>query len=151
MITLRVLQPVPRFQITFNYGAKGVKDVGPIDRNHQSNVMLDRIFSVNIAQCIICLFFFFLFRCDILASFYSQRQGAQFYQYYISGLEETLSCNRQSQIGLISLELCLLFGTLLVDFKQQISFGSSSAVCGILSLGQGCYSFNQYNLQDRML
>ena len=43
------------------------------------------------------------------------------------------------------------FMVLLVDSKQQISFWGSNAVYGILLLGQGCCSFNQYNLQDGML
>ena len=44
-----------------------------------------------------------------------------------------------------------LFGAFSVDSKQRISFGGSGAVYGILLLGQGCCSFNQYNLQGRML
>ena len=35
--------------------------------------------------------------------------------------------------------------------KQGISLGGSYAVYDILLHGQGCCSFNQYNLQDRML
>ena len=42
-------------------------------------------------------------------------------------------------------------GVLPVDSNKQILFGGSSAVYGTLFLGQGCWSFNQYNLQDRML
>ena len=54
--TLRVLKPVLCFHMTwFNYGAKGVKDVDPACRCHQSNIMPDSIFSVNIAQCVTCL------------------------------------------------------------------------------------------------
>ena len=51
--TLRVLKPVLCFHMTsFNYGAKGVRDVDPTGRCHQSNIMPDSIFSVNIAQCV---------------------------------------------------------------------------------------------------
>ena len=71
--------------------------------------------------------------------------------YYISGLGETLSYNGPKQIGLISLKLGFLFGVFHVDSKQQILFWGSSAVYGILILGQGCCRFNQYNLQNRML
>ena len=39
-------------------------------------------------------------RGDILGSFYSERQGAQFYHYYINGLGETLSYNGLRRIGL---------------------------------------------------
>ena len=39
---------------SFNYGAKGVRDVDPTCRCHQSNIMPDSIFSVNIAQCVTC-------------------------------------------------------------------------------------------------
>ena len=54
-----MLKPVLRFQmISFNYGAKGVRDVDPACRCHQSNIMPDSIFSVNIAQCVICLLVF---------------------------------------------------------------------------------------------
>ena len=62
---------------SFNYGAKGVRDLDPDCRCHQSNIMLNSIFSVKIAQCVNCLFAFFLFcfmcvlRGDILGSFYS--------------------------------------------------------------------------------
>ena len=53
--TLRVLKPVLCFHMTsFNYGAKGVRDVDPTCRCHQSNIMPDSIFSVNIAQCVTC-------------------------------------------------------------------------------------------------
>ena len=52
-ITLRVLKPVLCFQMTSNnYGAKGLRDVDPACRCHQSNIMFDSIFSVNIAQCV---------------------------------------------------------------------------------------------------
>ena len=55
--TLSVLKPVLWFHMTsFNYGAKGVKDVDPACRCHQSNIMPDSIFSVSIAQCVTCLF-----------------------------------------------------------------------------------------------
>ena len=40
----------------FNYGAKGLRDAEPASRFHQSNIMPDSIFSVKIAQCVICLF-----------------------------------------------------------------------------------------------
>ena len=39
-------------------------------------------------------------RGDILGSFYSERQGAQLYHYYINGLGETLSYNGLRRIGL---------------------------------------------------
>ena len=44
----------------FNYGAKGVRDVDPACRCHQSNIKPDSIFSVSIAQCVTCLFVFFV-------------------------------------------------------------------------------------------
>ena len=51
--TLRVLKPVLYFHMkSFNYGAKD--DVDPTCRCHQSNIMPDSIFSVDIAQCIAC-------------------------------------------------------------------------------------------------
>ena len=43
---------------SFNYGAKGVRDVDPAFRCHQSNIMPDSIFSFNIAQWVTCLFVF---------------------------------------------------------------------------------------------
>ena len=77
--TLRVLKPVLCFHMTsFNYGAKEVRDVDPACRCHRSNIMPDSIFSVNIAQCVTCLFVCFVLFCfmcglrgDILGSFYS--------------------------------------------------------------------------------
>ena len=66
-----------------------------------------------------------LLRGDILASFYSYEEGAQFSHYYISKLGETLSYNGLKKIGLISLKSSFLFGHLPADFKQQISSGSS--------------------------
>ena len=105
--THRVLKTLSCFHMTsFNYSAKGVRDVESACRCHQSNIIPDSIFSVNIARYVTCLFVCFLFLCvlrgDILGSFYSQRQGAQFYHYYINGLGETLSYNGLRQIGLIS-------------------------------------------------
>ena len=44
----------------FNYGAKGVRDVDPACRCHQSNIKPDSIFSVSITQCVTCLFVFFV-------------------------------------------------------------------------------------------
>ena len=90
-------------------------------------------------------------RADILGSFYSQRQVAQFYYCYINGIGKTLSYNGLRQIGLITFKWGSFFGALSLDSKQWISFGGSSVVYGILLLSQGCYSFNQYNLHDRML
>ena len=55
MTTLRVLKPVLCFHMTsLNCVAKGVRDVDPICRCHQSNSMPDSIFSVNIAQYVTC-------------------------------------------------------------------------------------------------
>ena len=54
-------------------------------------------------------------------------------------------------MGLISLKLGFLFEVFPVDSKQGISFRGSSFVNGLLLPGQGCCSFNQYNLHDRML
>ena len=76
--TFMVLKPVLCFHMTsFNYGAKGVRDVDPACRCYQSNIVPDSIFSVNIAQCVTCLFVFCfvlfyvcLLRGDILGSFY---------------------------------------------------------------------------------
>ena len=74
--TLRVLKPVLCFHMAlFNYSAKAVRDVDPACRCHQSNVMSDGIFSINIARCVTCLFVFCFVLCvlsgDILESFYS--------------------------------------------------------------------------------
>ena len=46
---------------SFNYGAKGVRDVDHACRCHLSNIMPDSIFSVNIAWCVTCLLLFVLF------------------------------------------------------------------------------------------
>ena len=55
-----VLKPVLCFHMTsFNHGSKGVRDVDPACRCHQSNIMSDSMFSVNIAQCVTCLFVFY--------------------------------------------------------------------------------------------
>ena len=55
-----MLKPVLCFLMTsFNYGAKGVRDVDPACRCHQSNIMSDSILSVNITQCVTCLFVFY--------------------------------------------------------------------------------------------
>ena len=65
--TVRVLTPVLCFHMTsFNYGAKGVRDVEPTCRCHQSNIMPDSNFNVNIAQCVpvvrfVVVVLFFLF------------------------------------------------------------------------------------------
>ena len=57
VITLRVLKPVLCFHMTsFNYGAKGVRDVDPAC--HRSNITHDSTFSVSIAQFVACLFVF---------------------------------------------------------------------------------------------
>ena len=79
--TFMVSKPALRFHMaSFNYGTKGVKDVDPACRCHQSNIMPDSIFSVNIAQSVTCFFVFYFVLCvlrsDILGSFYSQRLGA---------------------------------------------------------------------------
>ena len=37
------------------------------------------------------------------------------------------------------------------ETKRRNSRGDSSAVYGILPIGQRCYSFSQYSIQDRML
>ena len=80
-----------------------------------------------------CLFFvLFCFmcvlRCDVLGSFYSQRQGTQFSHYDINRFEETLSYNGLKQRGLIGFKWGSLFGALSVDSKQRISFGGPSVV-----------------------
>ena len=68
--TLRVLKPVLCFHMTsFTYGAKGVRDVDPASRCHQSNIIPNSIFSVNIAECVTCLFVF----CFVL--FYVRIKG----------------------------------------------------------------------------
>ena len=55
---------------SFNYGAKGVREVDPACRCHQSNVMPD---SFNIVQSVTCLFVLLCFMCvlrgDIMGSF----------------------------------------------------------------------------------
>ena len=52
-----MLKSVLCFHMAFIYGTKGegVRDVDPACRCHQSNVMPDSIFNVNIAQCVTCL------------------------------------------------------------------------------------------------
>ena len=76
MTSLRVLKTVLCFHMTpFNYGAKDVRDADPACKCHQSNIMPDSNFSVNIAQCVTCLFIFCFILCilrgDILDSFHS--------------------------------------------------------------------------------
>ena len=67
VITLRVLKLVSSFHMTlFHYGAKGVKDIDRTGRCHQSNIMPDNIFSVNITQCITCGCCFFVRMCACL-------------------------------------------------------------------------------------
>ena len=51
--TFRMLKPVLCFHMTsFSYGAKRIRDGDPIYRCQQSNIMTDRIFSVNIAKLV---------------------------------------------------------------------------------------------------
>ena len=81
---------------SFNYDSKGLSDVDPACRCHQSNIMLDSIFRANIAQFVNCSLCVRVCMCvyisgDILDSFHSWRQGAQFSHYYIRGLGEILS------------------------------------------------------------
>ena len=65
--TLRVLKLVLSFHVTsFHYGAKGVRDIDGTCRCHQSNIMPDIIFSVNITQCITCGCCLFLCMCVCL-------------------------------------------------------------------------------------
>ena len=65
--TVRVLMPVLCFQmISFNYGAKEVRDLDPVCRCHQSNSMPDSIFSVNIAQRVTCGYICFYVFCIFL-------------------------------------------------------------------------------------
>ena len=60
--TLRVLKPVLCFHMTsFNYGAKGVRNAELNCRCHQSNIIPDNSFSVNITQCVTFGYQFFLF------------------------------------------------------------------------------------------
>ena len=69
--TLMVLKPLLCFHMKpFNYCAKGVRDVELACRCHQSNIMPDSMFSVNIAQCVTC-FFFCLF-CFVLFYVYNK-------------------------------------------------------------------------------
>ena len=56
--TLRVLKPVLCFHMASVNGAKGVRDVDPARRCHQSNIIPNSIFSVNIVECVTCLFVF---------------------------------------------------------------------------------------------
>ena len=93
VITLRVLKLVLSFHMTlFHYSAKGVRDIDHTCTCHQSNIMPDDIFSVDITVYNLWLLFFCMhvcvFRGDILGSFYSYRKGAQVFHYYINGLEE---------------------------------------------------------------
>ena len=101
---------------------RGVRGVDPACRCHQSNIMPDSFFSVNIPQWVTCLLFvLFCFMCvlrgDILGSFCSQRQGDQFYHYYINGLGETLIYNGIRQIELISFKRGSLFGAFVCGFQ----------------------------------
>ena len=53
--TFTVLKPVLCFNMTLlNYSSKMERDLDSTCRCHQSNIMPDSIFSVNIAQCITC-------------------------------------------------------------------------------------------------
>ena len=119
--------------------------------------MPDSIFSVSIARCVTCLFAFCFILFYVCVKGWCSRlflfveTGAQFYHYYINGLGETLSYKGPRQIGLISFKWGSLFGALSVDSKQQMLFGGSSVVYGVLLLSQGYCNFNQFNLQDRML
>ena len=55
MTTIRVLKLVLHIHMTsFNYGAKVVRDGDPTCTCYQSNSVPDRMFSVNMAQCIAC-------------------------------------------------------------------------------------------------
>ena len=132
------------FQMTsFNYGAKGVRDVNLAFRFHQSNIMPHSIFfSNNIVQCVTCLFVF----CFVLFYMCIKEWFSGFILFV-----ETLSYNWLRQIGLISFKWGSKSGVLSVVSKQWISFGVSSVVYGILLLSQGWCGFSQYNLQDRML
>ena len=59
-----MLTSVLCFHMTsFNYGAKGVRDVDHACKCHQSNIIPDSIFSVNIARCVTCLLAFFFGLC----------------------------------------------------------------------------------------
>ena len=114
---LRMLRPVLCFHMTsFNYDAKGVRDVDAACRCHQSNIMPDGIFSVNIAQCIICLFVFcFVLFYVCIKRWYSGlflfgQTGSQFYHYYINGLKEALSYDGLRTLGLISFKWGFLLG-----------------------------------------
>ena len=61
-----MLKPVLSFHMaSFNYGAKWVRDVDSACRCHQSNIMPDSIFSVNIAQCVACLLVFCFILFDV--------------------------------------------------------------------------------------
>ena len=70
--TLRILKFVLNsHMISFHYGANGVRDIDANYKCHQSNIMPDNIFSVNIRQFITCgCCDMCVFRCDILGSFY---------------------------------------------------------------------------------
>ena len=64
VITLKILKLVSSFHMTlFHYGAKGAMGIDCTCRCHQSNIMSDNIFSVNITQCIICGCCFFVWMC----------------------------------------------------------------------------------------
>ena len=120
--TLTVLKPVLCFHKTsFSYGAFWVRDVDPTCRCHQSNVIPNSIFSVNIAHCLTCGFC-----CCCCVHVFSWRKGAPFFHYYISRFWETYNGLRQRR--LISLKWGFLFGAFPVDFKQRISFGGSMVV-----------------------
>ena len=97
------------------------------------------------------LFYVCVFKGHIPGSFCLWRQGAQISHYYISGLRETLSYNVLRPRELISFKGGFLFWECPVDSKQQTSFGISSTVYDILLVGQRCWNFYQYNLQNRLL
>ena len=111
--------------------------------------------SVNLfVSFLFCFCFMCVLRGDIPGPFYSQREGAQFYHYYINGLGETLSCNRPRQIGCNRLRQALNEVPCLQHCLWIPNNGFHIGVpvlFMVYCLLQRCWSFNQYNLQDRML
>ena len=88
-----MLKSVLCFHMAFIYGTKGegVRDVDPACRCHQSNVMPDSIFSVNIVQWVTCSFFvLFCFMCvlrgDILGFFIRRDRVLCFFTITLIGL-----------------------------------------------------------------
>ena len=92
VITLIVLEFELSFHmILFHYGIKGVRDIDRTCRCHQSIIMPDNVFSVNITQCINCGCCFFVCMCVCLwvifwAPFVRREKVLSFFTISLVGL-----------------------------------------------------------------